>query len=124
MERHGATVGFEGAQETILIGTEQYVRAQEILAAHPAVRTAAATQEGIIVTLRPGFPMTANDAAADINRVLVEAGFAVHRVEPRRLFDASSRRLTSRARSRIRRQNRGAAPTQRLGMSEGGNQDA
>ena len=37
--------------------------------------------EGIRVTLRAGFPMTAQDAAADINRLLVEARLAVHRVE-------------------------------------------
>jgi hypothetical protein len=34
------------------------------------------------VLLRPDFAMTARDAAADINRVLVEAGLGVHRLEP------------------------------------------
>jgi hypothetical protein len=57
---------------------------QALLAAHPAVRSAANTPEGIRVTLRPGFPITAEDAAADINRFLVEAGLAVHRVQPAR----------------------------------------
>ena len=57
---------------------------QALLAAHRAVRSAAKTPEGIRVTLRPGFPITAEEAAADINRVLVEAGLAVHRLEPAR----------------------------------------
>src|SRR5205814_1512324 len=52
--------------------------------APPAVRSATKTPEGIRVTLRPAPPMTGEDAAADINRVLVEAGLAVHRVEPAR----------------------------------------
>jgi len=72
------------SRQTILIGSSDGVRAQALLAAHPAVRSAAPTPEGIRVTLRPGFPMTAADAAADINRFLVEARLAVHRVEPAR----------------------------------------
>src|SRR5438067_3908078 len=72
------------SRQTIVIGASDGVRAQALLAAHPAVRSAAPTPEGIRVTLRPGFPMTAADAAADINRFLVEQGLAVHRLEPTR----------------------------------------
>ncbi len=72
------------SRQTILIGASDRVRAQGLLAAHPAVRSAAKTPEGIRVTLRPGFPMTAEDAAADINRFLVEARLAVYRIEPAR----------------------------------------
>jgi hypothetical protein len=58
------------------------VRAQALLAAYPAVRSAAKTPEGIRVTLRSDVPVMVEDAAADINRFLVEAGLAVHRLEP------------------------------------------
>ena len=80
----GSLAELKGDRQTILIGSSDGVRVQALLAAHPAVRSATGTPEGIRVTLRPGFPMTAEDAAADINRFLVEAGLAVHRVEPAR----------------------------------------
>ena len=80
----GSLAELKGDRQTILIGSSDGVRVQALLAAHPAVRSATGTPEGIRVTLRPGFPMTAEDAAADINRFLVEAGLAVHRVEPKR----------------------------------------
>ena len=80
----GSLAELRGDRRIILIGSSDPVRVQALLAAHPAVRSATGTPEGIRVTLRPGFPMTAEDAAADINRFLVEAGLAVHRVEPKR----------------------------------------
>jgi ABC-2 type transport system ATP-binding protein len=80
----GSLAELKGSRQTILIGSNDGVRAQALLAAHPAVRSAANAPEGIRVTLRPGFPMTAEDAAADINRFLLEAGLAVCRVEPAR----------------------------------------
>src|SRR5437867_10465463 len=78
----GSLAELTASRQTILIGASDGVRVQALLAAHPAVRSAAQTPEGIRVTLRPGFPMTAEDAAADINRFLLEARLAVHRVEP------------------------------------------
>jgi ABC-2 type transport system ATP-binding protein len=80
----GSLAELKGDRQTILIGSSDGVRVQALLAAHPAVRSAAKTLDGIRVTLRPGFPITAEGAAADINRFLVEAGLAVHRVEPAR----------------------------------------
>jgi hypothetical protein len=76
------TAPYNVEKYVVLIGTNDRVHAQALLLAHPAVRSAAKTPEGIRVTLRPGFPMTAEEAAADITRFLVEAGMAVHRVEP------------------------------------------
>jgi ABC-2 type transport system ATP-binding protein len=80
----GSLAELTASRQTILIGASDGVRAQALLTAHPAVRSAAQAADGIRVTLRPGFPMTAEDAAADITRCLVEARLAVHRVEPAR----------------------------------------
>jgi ABC-2 type transport system ATP-binding protein len=80
----GSLAELTASRQTILIGASEGVRVQALLAAHPAVRSAAQTPEGIRVTLRPDFPTTAEDAAADINRFLVEEGLAVHRLEPTR----------------------------------------
>jgi len=80
----GSLAELTASRQTILIGASDGVRVQALLAAHPAVRSAAQTPEGIRVTLRPDFPTTAEDAAADINRFLVEEGLAVHRLEPTR----------------------------------------
>src|SRR5439155_7725133 len=80
----GSLAELKGDRQTILIGSSDGVQVQALLAAHPAVRSAAQTPEGIRVTLRPDFPTTAEDAAADINRFLVEEGLAVHRLEPTR----------------------------------------
>jgi ABC-2 type transport system ATP-binding protein len=68
-------------RQTILIGASDGVRAQALLAAHPVVRSVANTPDGIRVTMRTGSSVTVEDAAADINRRLVEAGVAVHRLE-------------------------------------------
>src|SRR5436309_4105118 len=70
----GSLSELKGDRQTILIGSGDGVRVQALLAAHPAVRSAAKTPEGIRITLRPGYPLSAEDAAADINRFLVEAG--------------------------------------------------
>jgi ABC-2 type transport system ATP-binding protein len=78
----GSLAELRGDRRIILIGSSDPVRVQALLAAHPAVRSAAKAEQGIRVTLRPGFPGTAEEHAADINRFLVEAGLAVHRVEP------------------------------------------
>jgi ABC-2 type transport system ATP-binding protein len=80
----GSLAKLRGDRKSILIGSSDGVRVQALLAAHPAVRSAANSPEGIRVTLRPGLSITAEDAAADINRFLVEAGLAVHRVEQTR----------------------------------------
>src|SRR5213083_196597 len=80
----GSLAELRGDRQTILLGSSDGVRVQALLAAHPAVRSAAQTPEGIRVTLRPDFPTTAEDAAADINRFLVEQGLFVHRLEPTR----------------------------------------
>src|SRR6266705_182454 len=80
----GSLAELTASRQAILIGSSDGVRVQALLSAHPAVRSAAQTPEGIRVTLRPDFPVAAEDAAADINRFLVEAGLAVHRVEPAR----------------------------------------
>ena len=80
----GSLAELTASRQTILIGSSDGVRVQALLAAHPAVRSAGQTPEGIRVTLRPDFPVAAEDAAADINRFLVEAGLAVHRLEPER----------------------------------------
>jgi ABC-2 type transport system ATP-binding protein len=78
----GSLAELKGDRQTILVGSSEGVRVQALLAAHPAVCSARKNPEGVRVLLRPEFPMTAEDAAADINRFLVEAGIAVHRLEP------------------------------------------
>jgi ABC-2 type transport system ATP-binding protein len=77
----GSLAELRGGRQTILIGSSDGVRAQALLATHPAVRSATKTHDGIRVTLQPDSPVTVEDAAADINRVLVEASIAVHRLE-------------------------------------------
>jgi ABC-2 type transport system ATP-binding protein len=80
----GSLAELRGGRETILVGSNDGVRVQALLAAHPAVRSIAKAPEGIRVTLRPDSPVAAEVAAADINRLLVEAGLAVHRLEAAR----------------------------------------
>src|SRR5204863_326098 len=52
----GSLAELKGDRQTILIGSSDGVRVQALLAAHPAVRSAGQTPEGIRVTLRPDFP--------------------------------------------------------------------
>jgi ABC-2 type transport system ATP-binding protein len=80
----GSLAELKGDEQTILIGSRDRVRVQALLAGHPAVRSAAATPAGIRVTLRPDVPVTGEEAAAELNRFLVEAGLAISRVEPAR----------------------------------------
>jgi ABC-2 type transport system ATP-binding protein len=80
----GSLAELKGDKQAILIGSSDGVRAQALLVAHPAVRSAARAPDGIRVTLRPGLAMTAEVAAADINHFLVDAGLAVHRIDPAR----------------------------------------
>src|SRR3954462_12652602 len=74
----GSLAELKGSPDTILIASRDEVRAQAVLATHRGVRSAARTADGVLVTLRPGLELTIEDAAADINRRLVEAGLAVH----------------------------------------------
>src|SRR5919199_1154313 len=80
----GSLADLRGARQRILIGAGDAARAHALAAAHPGVLSAATTPDGIRVTLRPAEGMSAERAAADLNRRLVEAGVAVHRVEPAR----------------------------------------
>src|SRR4051812_2068607 len=80
----GALAELRGGRRGVLIDAGDRGRAQALAAAHPAVASAATTPDGIRVTLCPSHAMTAEDAAADINRRLVEDGVAVHRIEPTR----------------------------------------
>jgi len=80
----GSLAELKGDRQTILIGARDIVRAQALLAAHRAVRSAATTPAGIRVTLRPDSSITGEEAAAEINRFLVAAGLAIHRIEPAR----------------------------------------
>src|SRR5712691_3606308 len=49
----GSLAELTANRQTVLIGASDGVRAESLLAAHPAVRSAATTPEGIRVTLRP-----------------------------------------------------------------------
>ncbi len=70
-----------GARPTIAIGCDDPLAAERMLHDHPAVAEAARANGGVRVVLGDG-----SDAAiADINRRLVEAGIAVHRLEPARI---------------------------------------
>jgi ABC-2 type transport system ATP-binding protein len=80
----GSLAELKGDRQTILIGSSEGVRVQALLAAHPIVRSVATTPAGIRVVVRPDSPVTGEDAAAELNRFLVQAGLAIHRVEPAR----------------------------------------
>jgi ABC-2 type transport system ATP-binding protein len=70
-----------GTRPTIAIGCGDPAAAERLLHDHPAVAEAARADGGVRVVLGDG-----SDAAiADINRRLVEAGIAVHRLEPARI---------------------------------------
>jgi len=66
----------------LIISSSDGVHVQALLVGHPAVRSAAKAPEGIRVGLRPDYPSSIEEAAADINRYLLEAGVAVDGVEP------------------------------------------
>jgi ABC-2 type transport system ATP-binding protein len=70
-----------GGRPTITIGCDAPAAAEQVLHAHAAVAEAARADGDIRVVLTDGSPV----AIADINRRLVEAGVAVHRLEPARV---------------------------------------
>jgi ABC-2 type transport system ATP-binding protein len=71
-----------GAEQTLLIHANDIERTLSILSTHVAVASASSDSDGIRARLHADVEAAA--AAADINRRLVEAGVAVHRLEPAR----------------------------------------
>jgi ABC-2 type transport system ATP-binding protein len=71
----GALLRRAGAAE-LAIGCDEPGRAAQLLTDHPAVAGVAPAADGLRVTL------VADDAAADVNALLVNAGVAVSRLEP------------------------------------------
>jgi ABC-2 type transport system ATP-binding protein len=69
-------------QKQILIATTDDARAGEAVRDHSSVETVAATDEGLRVKLRADIEAYAT--AGEINRLLVEAGITVYRLEPAR----------------------------------------
>ena len=69
-------------QKRILIATTDDAQAGEVLRDHPSVDTIAATDDGLQVTLLA--EIEAYATAGEINRLLVEAGITVYRLEPTR----------------------------------------
>ena len=72
-----------GAEQTLLIHASDVERTLSILGTHVAV--AAADSEGDGIRARLHSDVESTSAAADINRRLVEAGIAVHRLDPARV---------------------------------------
>jgi ABC-2 type transport system ATP-binding protein len=70
-----------GGQPTIVIGVDDPALAERVLLDHPAVAEAGEVAGGLRLVLSDGAPV----AIADINRRLVEAGVAVHLIEPARV---------------------------------------
>ena len=68
------------SEHTILVSTSDESQAMAVLVLDAVVCAAERTQDGILVTLRPG--LEAEAAAGGITRRLVEAGVDVRRVEP------------------------------------------
>jgi ABC-2 type transport system ATP-binding protein len=71
-----------GGARTILLGTDDNVRAQATLARHPVVRSVAPNGDAMRITIRPDSSLGLEQAAAELNRSLIESGIAVHRLEP------------------------------------------
>jgi ABC-2 type transport system ATP-binding protein len=69
-------------QKRILIATTDDSRAEQALRDHSSVDSVAATDGGLQVTLLPDIEAYAT--AGEINRLLVEAGVTVYRLEPAR----------------------------------------
>ncbi len=63
----------------VIIGVDRPASARQLLRDNPDIGVVDDTADGLVLTVRPTRPTT--DIAADINRILVEAGFAVHRLE-------------------------------------------
>jgi ABC-2 type transport system ATP-binding protein len=68
--------------KSIFIATTDNTRAAASASAHPSVASIAATTDGIHITLRPD--IDADPTAGELNRLLVEAGVTVYRLEPAR----------------------------------------
>ncbi len=69
-----------GGKPTITIGCDDTHTAERVLLEHPAVAESGEVAGGLRLVLSDG----SNAAIADINKRLVEAGVAVHRIEPTR----------------------------------------
>jgi ABC-2 type transport system ATP-binding protein len=65
-----------GDEPQLVLGVDDRSRARELLSTHRAVARVTDDGNALLVALRDG------DAAADVNRRLVESGIAVHRLEP------------------------------------------
>jgi ABC-2 type transport system ATP-binding protein len=82
---------------TLVIASADNGRAGALLRSHPKVDVVAPENGVLRVQLRPGTEDVAQEAIADINRRLVEAGIAVYRLEPehasleRRFLEITSR---------------------------------
>jgi ABC-2 type transport system ATP-binding protein len=68
-----------GGQQLITIGVDRGVEAGHLLAHYSAIEELTDTADGLQIRIRPG--LSAVKVAADLNRVLVESGFAVHRID-------------------------------------------
>jgi ABC-2 type transport system ATP-binding protein len=70
-----------GGKPTIMLGCDDPAAAERLLLDHPAVAESGEIAGGLRLVLSDG----SEAAVADINRRLVEAGIAVHRIEPARV---------------------------------------
>jgi ABC-2 type transport system ATP-binding protein len=68
------------SEKRILIATTDDGHAATRVASHPSVDSVTADEEGLRITLRP--QIDAEPTAGELNRMLVEAGITVHRLEP------------------------------------------
>ena len=69
-------------EKRVVVATTDDARAAVAVRGHPSVNAVAATDDGLQVTLRPDIEAYAT--AGDINRLLVESGITVYRLEPAR----------------------------------------
>ncbi len=87
-----------GLPQTIRLLCIDEMLALGVLATHPAVESAVGTPDGILITPRPDMKVT--EAAADVNRRLLEAGVAVQGLEVQRAsLEERFLQLTSRHRA-------------------------
>ncbi len=92
----GAIADLAGGEEgTITVGCDEPSAAAALLSGHEAVASVEQADGGLRVVLAPD--VSVDSAAADINRRLVEAGIAVHRLEPARVsLEQAFLEITSR----------------------------
>jgi ABC-2 type transport system ATP-binding protein len=69
-------------EKSIFIATTDNTTAASIASAHSSVGSIAATDDGLRITLRPD--IDADPTAGEVNRLLVQAGVTVYRLEPAR----------------------------------------